>query len=140
MRKTIIDEAMTWLRTPYHHRANVKGAGVDCLFLIIEVYVACGLLPRPAIPEYPEDVMMHRGEETMLNGFIANAKEVEHPKPGDVALWKFGRIFSHGAIVIDWPQIIHAHRPERCVVLSDGSSGLFHGREVKFYSMLDDAE
>ena len=29
-RQAIIDETVTWLRTPYHHMAAIKGAGVDC--------------------------------------------------------------------------------------------------------------
>ena len=40
-------------------------------------------------------------------------------QPGDLILFKFGRAFSHGAIVIDLPTIIHAVRKDREVVLGD---------------------
>ncbi|HEY3919460.1 MAG TPA: hypothetical protein VGL83_16850 [Stellaceae bacterium] len=42
------------------------------------------------------------------------------PKPADIALWKFGRCFSHGAIVLDWPLVIHAYAGKGCV-LEDAS-------------------
>lgn len=135
MREKIVEEALTWLKTPYHHRGNVKGAGVDCAFFLIEVYAAVGLIERFDPGYYPMDIMMHRGEETYLAWVEKFGKLVDAPKPGDIAVWKFGRIFSHGAIVIDWPNIIHAHRTERGVVLARGDDGERAGREVKFYSL-----
>jgi cell wall-associated NlpC family hydrolase len=30
------------------------------------------------------------------------------PEPGDVALFKFGRCYAHGAIITEWPRLIHA--------------------------------
>lgn len=30
------------------------------------------------------------------------------PLPGDVILCKIGRLFAHGAIVTNWPMIVHA--------------------------------
>lgn len=34
----VIDSARTWLGTPYHHQASVKGAGCDCLGLLRGVW------------------------------------------------------------------------------------------------------
>jgi len=31
--QSLIDEARTWLGTPYHHQPRVKGVGVDCAML-----------------------------------------------------------------------------------------------------------
>ena len=139
-RNAAIAEARTWLGTPYHHRARVKGAGVDCLLLLHEVYThsgvfdAVGIDPQTiAIPEYPADIMLHRNEETYLDGIRQYAAEVDETTPGNIALWKFGRIYSHAAIIVDWPVIIHAHRPERQVVLGDASRGGFEVRPVKFF-------
>ncbi len=30
IRENIVNEAMQWIRTPWHHQANIKGVGVDC--------------------------------------------------------------------------------------------------------------
>ena len=80
-RAAVVNESLTWLRTKFHHEANVKGAGVDCLHFIVEVYVACGLMVRPVIPHYPQDIMLHRNEETYLEGLLLYTKEVAAPQP-----------------------------------------------------------
>src|SRR5690349_11447583 len=38
-RARLLDEARTWLLTPWHHNARVRGAGVDCGQLLIACYV-----------------------------------------------------------------------------------------------------
>ncbi len=35
-------------------------------------------------------------------GIRQYAVEVTEPAPGNIALWKFGRIYSHAAIITDW--------------------------------------
>lgn len=133
-RQKVIDEALTWLKTPYHHHAGVKGAGVDCLYFIVEVYTAIGVISRPEIPDYPQDIMMHRSEETYLSGLLKYTNIVDAPRFGDIAMWKFGRIYSHAAIVVDWPSIIHSYRRDGGVVLGDGISGELAGRVPLFFS------
>ena len=59
LRQEIIDEAATWLRTPYHHAAAIKGAGVDCAQILIEVYAAVGLADKPDVGNYAPDWMLH---------------------------------------------------------------------------------
>jgi hypothetical protein len=51
-RQAVIAEARSWIGTPFHDRARVKGAGVDCLQLLIASYHAAGLLPDLR-PDYP---------------------------------------------------------------------------------------
>ena len=55
-----------------------------------------------AIPRYTRDIMLHRSRETYLEGIRQYAAEVTEPAPGNIALWKFGRICSHAAIITDW--------------------------------------
>lgn len=131
--QAIIDSAMTWLGTPYHHRACVKGAGVDCAQIIKAVFVEAGLIETFEEGDYPPDWMQHRSEERYLSFVTDRADQVDTPLPGDVALYKVGRCFAHGAIVIDWPLIIHASNRDREVVLADGTQGWLAGREVQFW-------
>jgi cell wall-associated NlpC family hydrolase len=44
-RATVVAEARSWIRTPYHNCADVKGAGVDCGMLLVRVFVDTGLMP-----------------------------------------------------------------------------------------------
>lgn len=144
-RQRVIAVAQSYLRTPYHHAGRVKGVGVDCLTLLALVYSESGLIDTPEIPHYPPDWHLHRSTERYLNGLLQYTREVPVPQPGDIALWRFGRAFSHGAIVIQWPQIIHAYVGSGCV-LEDanravwlrtvGESAQNRGkeREIKFFS------
>lgn len=116
-RACVVAAARTWLGTKYHHMGRVKGAGVDCLTLLAGVFEEAGLIPRVEIPYYPKDWHLHHSAERYLEGLMGYAHEIEGPpQPGDIALWKFGRTFSHGAIVVEWPQIIHAYIGQGCVL------------------------
>lgn len=111
-RQRVVSVARSWLSTPYHTGGRVKGlhGGIDCLTLLAEVYAEAGLVSKVGIPYYPHDWHLHRDTERYLEGLLKYTKEIEGPpQPGDIALWKFGRCFSHGAIVIEWPRIIHAY-------------------------------
>jgi cell wall-associated NlpC family hydrolase len=137
-RTEIVRAAKEWLGTPYHHHARVKGVGADCAMFPLEVYRQCGLLPldyRP--PHYSVQWHLHRSEELYL-------KEVEKfciaiaglPQPGDFVVFRFGRAYSHGAIVLHWPQIIHSYVP-RGVLLSDAvRDGELAGRQAKYFEIL----
>lgn len=107
-RAAVVAEARSWLRTPYHHAARLKGVGVDCAMLLAEVYAAVGLVPRITPEAYPPDWHLHRGEQKFLAWVARYAFPVEDPLPGDAAMYRFGRAAAHGAIVIAWPRIIHA--------------------------------
>lgn len=135
LRHAIVAEARTWLRTPYHHRARVKGHGIDCAQLLIAVYSACGVVADFDPGYYPADWALHRSEERYLEGMFAHAREVATPDVGDVAIFRFGRCYSHAAIVIGWPQGIHAYRGEG-VVLVDLTMGALAGRDVKFFGVI----
>lgn len=130
-REAVISEALTWLKTPYHHAGRVKGAGVDCSLFVAEVFERCGLVERITPEHYPPDWNLHRGRERLLEVLEKYARRVECPLPADVAVYLNGRCASHSAIVIEWPNIIHAIA-EVGVVLADDSTECrmtecFHG-------------
>jgi len=41
----VIDEARSWVGTPFHHQAALKGVGCDCAGLVRGVAEACDLAP-----------------------------------------------------------------------------------------------
>ncbi len=109
MDNKILTEAYTWLRTPFHHKAMVKGVGVDCAHFLLGVFSAVGMVPVFTPEDYPADWHLHQGEERFLAVIKKYANEVQEPQDGDVVMFQFGRCFSHGAIVVEWPKIIHAY-------------------------------
>lgn len=109
-RGRVVAIAKTWLSTPYHHQARLKGVGVDCAQIIAAVYHEAGLIPAPVLPDYSSQFHLNNNVQEYLAVILRHAHEIEGPPlPGDVVLWQFGRVLSHGAIVIAWPQVIHAY-------------------------------
>jgi len=132
-RSVVIAEAETWVRTPYHHMGRVKGGGTDCLMLLAEVYEAAGVIPHIDVPFYPPDWNLHRDAERYLEGLLPYAREIDGPpRRGDVAIFKFGRCFAHGAIVVSWPRLIHAWC-DAGVVSADADQAPLIGRLVRFF-------
>lgn len=114
VRAAVVAEALTWLDTPYHHHARLKGVGVDCLQILAAIYVdALHLRPPINLGNYAPQWHLHRGEELYLQGLVAaGAEPVQSPALGDIAVFRIGRTFSHAAIVIEEgadPTMVHAY-------------------------------
>lgn len=132
-RIAVIEEASRWLGTPYHHMGRLRGRGVDCLTLLAEVYEAVGLIPHVDLDFYPPDWHLHRGDELYFNGISRYAREIDRPpQPADIALFRFGRCFSHGAIVTEWPRLIHAWH-KAGVLRYDATQPNLAKRAVRFF-------
>lgn len=118
--------ARTWIKTPFHDNASIKGAGCDCLGFIYGAAREAGIVGDIKIPNYSPQQNLHRAEETYLNGLLQYCDEVPGPPvrtpvPGDLVIWRFGRLYFHTAIVTDWPLILHCHKSLRGVGPEDAS-------------------
>lgn len=126
-RSSVVSAARGWLGTPYESNAHIKGAGVDCAWLLIEAFSEAGVIERFDPGKYPPDWHLHKSEERYVEFIERFAAEFDwrtHPLlPGDVVVWRYGWTFSHGAIVSEWPHVIHAFGPFRMVDESDVSLG-----------------
>lgn len=117
-RATVVAAARSWIGTPYHNCADIKGIGVDCGMLLVRVFVDSGLCapfdPRP----YPVDWHLHRSEERYLGFVFERGQEVRSAQPGDVMVLRYGRCYSHGGIVTAASPLtlVHAYYPARRVV------------------------
>lgn len=118
-RTVVIREAFAWLGTPFRDTQQTKGCGCDCGGFINGIFSGCGW-EHDRYMAYRADWFRHKTEEMYLNELRTRATEVATPEPGDVALFRFGRVYGHGALVLDWPNVIHAARPHG-VQLADAS-------------------
>ena len=110
-RALIIAEAKTWIGVRFHMNGDSM-AGIDCGRFPKQVLEAAGI-PVGNLPHHwPRDFMCHKMAEgePYLTLIQRDLVEVPAPLPGDLAVFKpaHSRCFSHAAIVIDWPRIIHA--------------------------------
>lgn len=113
-RKRIVGEALSWKNTPYHDHGRVKGAGADCAFFPLDVYSTVLKPNWPSPPRYQMQWHLHHGEELYLNyvrSLQLNEISEDAVLPGDFVLFRMGRLYAHGAIILDWPDIIHAVNP-----------------------------
>lgn len=110
-REDVIRESLSWIGTPFHDRAGIKGVGTDCLHFIVRVYAAAGVIEDFDPPVYSAQWAFHRDQPLFLEGLEKYAHQVHAPQPGDIAMFSFGRHASHGAIIIDHYTLIHAYKP-----------------------------
>jgi cell wall-associated NlpC family hydrolase len=122
-REEVVKEALSWLRTPYHKGAMVKGAGVDCGTFLHCVYRNCGIIREddPFIERYSQDWFANAESERYLIHAMRHAAKIAEavcnrsvkPDPGNFVLSRCvgSKRFNHGGIVVNWPVVIHAVAP-----------------------------
>lgn len=94
----VTDIARTWIGTPFHHQARLKGVGVDCIGLIIGVARELGVVaPDFDIPAYPRipdgTTLLEMADLHMTRVDDADMQE------GDVIVIKFRKYPQHFGIV-----------------------------------------
>lgn len=115
-------EALSWIGTPFRDCADVKGpnGAVDCAMLLTRCAVDTGLVapfdPRP----YPPRWHLHRDEERFVDWVVERfgAREVSEPRFGDLAIWMFGRCFSHGGVIVSSAEVVHAYAANGMVIMT----------------------
>lgn len=133
MRSAVVAEALSWVGTPFHDCAGVKGAGCDCAHLIMRTYQALELIPHFDVGPYSPQWFLHRDEPRFLNKLAEYAHRVAAPLPGDVVMFNFGRHAAHGGILVAENKIVHAYRPQGSV--TTGSLNLPRGEVHSFWSV-----
>jgi NlpC/P60 family putative phage cell wall peptidase len=109
-RRRVVEEARSWLGTPFHHGARLKGVGVDCAQLLIAVYTSAGLVEVPQVGFYAPDWFLHEQTERILDAIAPMCVEADWACVGDIALFRYGRAVSHGAIVVSTvPELTVVH-------------------------------
>lgn len=104
---------------------KLKGVGIDCAQILVEVYSAVGVIEWFSTGRYVRDWMMHQSEERYLALIIPHAEEYdwrEEPiEASDIVVWRFGKTYSHGGIVTKWPRFVHAYAEYGMVEEGDAS-------------------
>ncbi len=121
-RAAVINEALTWIGTPFRNLCDVKGAsgGVDCAMMIYRCFQDTGAInvrdPRPYNP------LGAPNKEEFLEFIVGTCKAKEitaaEARPGDVLVWRWGAPYRHGTILLNAEEICHAYLPDRIVTIS----------------------
>lgn len=113
LRVAIVREAYEWLGTRYVNCGAIKGlnGAVDCAMLLCRVFQAVGIVPADYDPRpYNPNWHLHQNEKRYLAGLEKYAHQIRSPGMGDIAMYRFGRHASHGAILVSDDLLIHAHK------------------------------
>lgn len=135
-RNDIINEANTWMGTPYKHFSSVKGAGADCALFIMRVYSNCGLIEYKQPEFYANDWSLHNPTKEIFRDIVLESChqiEKKDLKKGDIILYKFGKMLSHGALLMDGNMIIHSESGVG-VTVSNRNYSVWTNREREYYT------
>ncbi len=90
-RSDIVAAARSWVGTPYHHQASLKGTGCDCLGLIRGVWRELNGPEPEAMPAYTKDWNEAQGAEELLAAAERHLLRVARPEAaaiGDVVVFR----------------------------------------------------
>lgn len=135
-REAVCLEAKTWIGTPYHHHGRIKGVGVDCGQLLAAVFHNVGLCANIDLGNYATDWHLHRDEEVYLHWmekFCRRIKPEEH-QIGDIEVFRYGRTYSHGTIIVQGGLRVHAY-VNRAVICSFPHEEPLEGRISQFWAL-----
>jgi cell wall-associated NlpC family hydrolase len=149
IRASIVTEALSWIDTPYHLGSRIKGVGIDCATLILQVMVNVGIFTDERLGQYGHDWWLHATEEKYAISVLRHAKKVlegicyrsTRVEPGNIILGRVqqSKRLNHGAIVIKYPMAVHALSP--CVTLIDiTTDAMWAYQPIEIYDPLQKAE
>lgn len=111
-RGDIVVAARSWIGTPYHHQASIKGVGADCLGLVRGVWREVHGAEAETPPAYSADWAEVQGRETLLAAARRHlvAVQVDGRMAGDVLVFRFRRGLpaKHVAILVSPTTMVHA--------------------------------
>jgi cell wall-associated NlpC family hydrolase len=126
-RARVVAAARSWIGTPYVDGGEIKGrnGAIDCARLVKQVFVEAGLVDDFAVAPVVPQWSLHRGEERFIAAVCrcGGRQHAGPPQPGDVVIYRVGRCYAHGGVVVGWPTIVHATAATRVVVEADGLGG-----------------
>lgn len=145
-RAQVVEEARSWIGTPFMHQHRHKHVGCDCIGLVRGVYRELGLTMCPTkisaaagrfsdgYPRMPDGVAF----EAYMNHF-ADRIQLAAMRPGDVILLRYDTHPQHAAILGDYKygglSMIHAMSVPKLGVREHRIDNTWRRRIVAAYSI-----
>jgi cell wall-associated NlpC family hydrolase len=138
-RPDIIWIARSWIGTPFHPHAAIRGAGVDCVRLVAEILAEAGLIQPVRFPNYSMDGGHHL-TRSQVEDWLDSSPDFARldgaaPCTADVHLYRLGRVGHHVGMITRPPLMINA-LPNRGVIESRIDDPTFSKRFVAAYRLL----
>ena len=111
----IVNEARTWIGTPFHHQASLKGVGSGCLGVIRGVWWHLFGSDPQEIPPYTQAWDEIAKADAMLGSFAHHLILVDSSAPqlGDIIVFRMrpNTIAKHCAILTAPNSFVHSYDP-----------------------------
>lgn len=113
-REKIVEVSRSWLDTPYHHKARVKGLGVDCAQLCAGIALEMEFITEEeidAVEDYDAEFHVHNDEERLhhiIEGFGCTEVIIGKRQAGDIVTFNIGRSCGHLGILTTENSFVHA--------------------------------
>lgn len=156
LRQRIVTEALEWTNTPYHDHSGLKNCGVDCAYFPCRVYQAVGRIPKEYEPPHysPQQWLNSPKQSDRFKLRVVDTTMLEVVKqfarreiteaealPGDFVLYKIVASWTHGGIIVRWPDYVLHPVKGRGVIGSHGvNEGFLQYLERRFFSVLEEGE
>jgi len=106
----LLREAQEWMGTPFLPHAQVKGGGVDCVWLAASLYIGTGHLTEFK----PGTYTMDGGQHNPLSQVTAWLERSERfvraefpPEVGDLLCFRIGKCVHHVGVVLTEKTFLH---------------------------------
>ena len=110
----LLAAAQRWLGTPFREYAHICGAGVDCVQPAAALLEEAGLATGLEFPPYSVDFGDYADSSPVLAWFKARpewtAVPAEDIAPGDVLLFRVGRVVNHVGVALGGQRFCHCLR------------------------------
>jgi cell wall-associated NlpC family hydrolase len=156
IREQIVASTLSFRGTPYVDRGMVKHCGVDCFTMPMMVFKEVGLLPKDfSPPRYSpqqwlnspsqKDKFSLRVEDTTALDIVLKycVREITEKEvlPGDLVIYKIVNSWTHGAIVINWPEhVIHSVKGLGVIGSHGTKEGMVRNLLHRFFTFVKDEQ
>ncbi|WP_147125200.1 NlpC/P60 family protein [Shimia ponticola] len=133
----VAEAAREWIGTPYHHQASSRGAGTDCLGLVLGVWRdLAGEIPAD-VPAYTMDWAEPQQDEALWRAAREHLRELDGPEPGAIVLFRMrdGMVAKHLGVISSLDPNLHfIHAYMRHGVIESPLSTPWQRRVVSYFA------
>ena len=115
-RDNLVRIARSWLGTPFHPHAAIRGVGVDCVHLLAEIYRETGLFAGYELPRYTMGGGDHADVSLVVSWLEAHPRfrrldlAADTLAAGDLVTFRLGRVAHHVGLMLSEKTFLHAIR------------------------------
>ena len=115
MKRAVISSTVkTYIGTRYKHQGRLKGIGLDCLGVVVELMKELGIYESGDVSNYSNIPDGRELYEACKKWLVE--KNINEMKEGDVLLMRFDEEPQHLAVLVDNNEMVHSYLMARKVV------------------------